>query len=83
MGGDLPLPCGAGAAHSLPVSARQSFKASTPVAVTVTIYRDPARPVGQALNRNWPQGFAMISETRDVTLPPGETTIRFEGVADG
>ena len=35
------------------------------------------------MNRNWPQGFAMISETRTVTLPPGESTIRFEGVAEG
>lgn len=35
------------------------------------------------MNRDWPQGFAMISETRQVTLPPGESTIRFEGVAEG
>jgi hypothetical protein len=28
-------------------------------------------------------GLAMISETRRVTLPPGESTIRFEGVAEG
>ena len=35
------------------------------------------------MNRSWPQGFAMITETRQVTLPPGESTIRFEGVAEG
>jgi hypothetical protein len=51
--------------------------------LAVTLYRDPNRDVGQAMNRHWPQGFAMISETRQVTLPPGESTIRFEGVAEG
>jgi hypothetical protein len=35
------------------------------------------------MDRNWPRGFAMISETRTVTLPAGESTIRFEGVAEG
>jgi hypothetical protein len=35
------------------------------------------------MDRDWPEGFAMISETRTVTLPPGESTIRFEGVAEG
>ncbi len=35
------------------------------------------------MNREWPRGFAMITETRQVTLPPGESTIRFTGVAEG
>src|SRR5690554_960957 len=35
------------------------------------------------MNRDWPRGFAMITETRTVTLPPGESTIRFTGVAEG
>jgi hypothetical protein len=39
--------------------------------------------VDGAMNRDWPQGFAMITETRTVTLPPGESTIRFTGVAEG
>ncbi len=43
----------------------------------------PTAASGQAMNRNWPQGFAMISETRTVTLPPGRSTIRFDGVAEG
>jgi hypothetical protein len=57
--------------------------ASSPKALAVTLYRDPNRGEGEAMNRDWPQGFAMISETRQVTLPPGESTIRFEGVAEG
>jgi hypothetical protein len=49
----------------------------------VTLYRDPNRGEDQAMNRDWPQGFAMITETRTVTLPPGESTVRFTGVAEG
>ena len=35
------------------------------------------------MNADWPEGFAMISEVRTVTLPQGQSTIRFEGVAEG
>ncbi|MFC3097535.1 DUF4139 domain-containing protein [Alteraurantiacibacter palmitatis] len=62
---------------------RASVDASAPQALAVTVYRDPNRGEGRAMYRNWPEGFAMISETRTVTLPPGESTIRFEGVAEG
>ncbi len=57
--------------------------ASAPTDLAVTVYRDPNRGPWQQLNRDWPRGFAMISETRTVTLPPGESTIRFTGVAEG
>lgn len=50
--------------------------------VVVTIYRDPRRDQG-AMNANWPGGYAVITETRTVTLPAGETQIRFENVAEG
>lgn len=53
-----------------------------PDAVAVTVYRDPNRGEGQIDTRN-PRSFALISETRTVTLPPGEVTVRFEGVASG
>ena len=66
-----------------PALAREVVDASTPQAMSVTVYRDPERGAGDAMNREWPQGFAMISETRTVTLPRGESTIRFEGVAEG
>jgi hypothetical protein len=68
---------------AMPAVAREVVDASAPKSLSVTLYRDPNRGEGQAMNRDWPQGFAMISETRQVTLPPGESTIRFEGVAEG
>ena len=66
-----------------PAAAREAVDASAPSALAVTLYRDPDRGPDQAMNRNWPRGFAMITETRAVTLPPGESTIRFAGVAEG
>lgn len=78
-----------GASVSAPLAAqetapaRQAVDASTPSALSVTIYRDPSRREGQEMNKDWPRGFAMISETRTVTLPAGQSTIRFEGVAEG
>ncbi len=66
-----------------PAEARTVVEASVPQDLSVTIYRDPNRDASAEMNRNWPQGFAMISETRTVTLPEGESTIRFEGVAEG
>ncbi|MGB3796084.1 MAG: hypothetical protein WA957_07250 [Alteraurantiacibacter sp.] len=62
---------------------RPIVEASEPESLAVTVYRDPNRGVGDMMDINWPQGFAMISETRTVILPPGESRIRFEGVAEG
>ena len=62
---------------------RAVVDASAPSALSVTVYRDPERGLDEAMNRDWPEGFAMISETRTVTLPPGESTVRFDGVAEG
>ncbi len=62
---------------------RAIVEASEPESLAVTVYRDPGRGPGDTMNTRWPQGFAMISETRTVTLPPGESRIRFEGVAEG
>lgn len=62
---------------------RAMVEASEPSDVDVTVYRDPERRVGQQMDQRFPRGFAMISETRTVTLPPGESRIRFEGVAEG
>ncbi|ANY19880.1 hypothetical protein A6F68_01363 [Tsuneonella dongtanensis] len=66
-----------------PLVAREAVDASEPTKLAVTVYRDPNRGPDEAMRRDWPQGFAMISETRQVTLPPGESTIRFEGVSEG
>jgi hypothetical protein len=48
----------------------------------VTVYRAPNRG-GGAIDPDWPQGFAFITETRKVTLPAGVSVLRFEGVAEG
>src|SRR5262249_51524049 len=48
----------------------------------VTIYRDPERE-SEDINSDFPNSFALIVETRTVTLPPGEVVVRFEGVASG
>lgn len=72
----------AGIGHG-PLAARETVSASVPTALAVTMYRDPDRGVDGEMNRQWPGGFAMITEKRTVTLPPGESTIRFEGVAEG
>ncbi|MFC3101156.1 hypothetical protein [Altererythrobacter lauratis] len=81
----LPLLLAGIALSAQPATAQQrvAVDASAPQALAVTVYRDPNRGEGQAMDRDWPQGFAMISETRQVTLPPGESTIRFTGVAEG
>ncbi len=68
------------ALRGAPLAAREVVEASPPHQVSVTIYRDPA---GGEFDRENPRGFAMVSETRKVTLPAGETTIRFSGVAEG
>ena len=46
------------------------------------MYRDPDRGQGDIASDN-PTAFALIAETRTITLPPGVVTVRFEGVAGG
>lgn len=48
----------------------------------MTIYRNPNRN-GGAIDLGSLAGFAVITETRTVTLPAGESRLRFEGVVDG
>lgn len=67
----LPMPVAAGIVTS-----------AAPDKVAVTIYRDPRRG-DAAMDRRWPGGYALITETRTITVPAGASTIRFEGVADG
>ncbi|WP_298195096.1 hypothetical protein [Novosphingobium sp.] len=54
-----------------------------PDAVGVTIYRAPERDADTAMNLDWLEGYALITETRTVDIPAGAATIRFEGVAGG
>jgi hypothetical protein len=54
-----------------------------PDTVAVTIYRDPGRGDGGGMNLNFLNGFAVVTETRRITVPAGPATIRFAGVAEG
>lgn len=70
---------------TVPAAAQQQQQVVTSAkadAVNVTIYRDPNRNGGE-INRNWLNGFALITETRTISVPQGESRIRFEGVAEG
>lgn len=55
---------------------------SDPLDVLVTIYRDPGRN-GGSIQLSSLGGFAVITETRRVTIPAGRSRLRFEGVVDG
>jgi hypothetical protein len=68
----------AGAADAQTIATSQG-----PDRVAVTVYRDSNRQPEQQPNVRWLNGYALISETRRVTLPAGETELRFEGVAGG
>ena len=68
---------------SMPALAGAQSVVTSPKAdkVAVTVYR---APYGQgSMDLNWLQGFAMVRETRRVSLPAGESELRFEGVAGG
>jgi hypothetical protein len=64
-------------------AAQQVVTSAGPEKVSVTIYRDPFRSAGQRMNLGWLNGYALVSETRHVRLPAGDSVIRFIGVAGG
>lgn len=65
-----------------PAAAQRIVTSEGPDAVAVTVYRATGWHE-RATNPAWLDGYALISETRRITLPSGESTIRFEGVAGG
>ena len=71
------------AALGAEASAQTIVTSPGPDRVAVTVYRDPNRPPAQPINLSWPNGYALVSETRTVSIPAGESQIRFEGVAAG
>jgi len=76
------LPVSAALLGSNPASAIETARASAISDVAVTVYRAPyAQP--NSLDLNGLGGFALVTETRTVSIPQGESLIRFEGVADG
>lgn len=77
------------AAHAqAPAPERPIVVSHAPDGVAVTFYRDSRREPGRVLTFDPDDedplgGYAMITETRTVDLPPGAATVRFEGVASG
>jgi hypothetical protein len=63
--------------------AQEVSSSNAPDAVSVTIYRDPNRGADEGLRLDWLNGYALITETRQIRVPAGEGEIRFEGVAGG
>lgn len=66
-----------------PALAQGVVTSPAPDSVDVTVYREPGRAPGDELDLDWLEGYALISETRRITIPAGESDIRFEGVAGG
>jgi hypothetical protein len=74
----IVLPCVAGVAEAQVV-----VNSPGPERLAVTVYRNPQRPAAQPLNPHWLGGYALVSETRQIAVPAGDSEIRFEGVAAG
>jgi len=66
-----------------PARAQNIVSSPAPDRVAVTVYRDPDRSAEDDPQLDWLNGYALISETRRISVPAGESTIRFEGVAGG
>lgn len=65
------------------VAQAADIAASAPTALSVAIYRSPHRNEGGSIELDSLGGFALVTETRTVRLPAGESRLRFEGVVDG
>src|SRR4051812_27285498 len=50
--------------------------------LSITVYRAPEQ-ADRRIELDDLEGFALVTETRTVNVPEGESQIRFEGVADG
>lgn len=70
------------ALQAAPLAAQQLVVSDKPEDVSITIYRAPDRG-DRPINAGWPQGYALITETRTINLPAGEALVRFEGVSEG
>lgn len=66
-----------------PLHAQTTTASPAPEAVSVSIYRAPDRSADEAMNLRYLRGFALVTETRRVSIVEGDGVIRFEGVAGG
>jgi len=64
------------------VEAQAVVTSPGPDRVAVTVYRNPERDL-EPIDLGWLGGYALVSETRHVELPAGESELRFEGVTSG
>lgn len=65
-----------------PLAAQTVVVSPEPETVSLTVYR--GQKYGNApIDPNWPTGYALVTETRTVTIPAGESVVRFESVAEG
>ncbi|HEX8841660.1 MAG TPA: hypothetical protein VF757_05100, partial [Sphingomicrobium sp.] len=70
------------AALSASAGAQAIVTSPAPERVAVTVYRNGDRGL-EPMNLGWLGGYALVSETRRVRLPAGESELRFEGVTSG
>jgi hypothetical protein len=70
------------AVASAAAAAQQVVVSAAPESVAVTVYRDPDRSADSQIDPRWAGGYALITETRTVDLPAGDSELRFEGVAN-
>ena len=70
------------AVSSAEAGAQAIVSSPAPEHVAVTVYRDPSRGL-EPPNLQWLGGYALVSETRRMRLPAGESELRFEGVTSG
>ncbi|MFY7835003.1 MAG: DUF4139 domain-containing protein [Novosphingobium sp.] len=68
---------------SAPALGQGMVTSAAPESVSVSVYRAPDRGSDTAMELNWLQGYALVTEKRTVEIPAGKATIRFEGVAAG
>jgi hypothetical protein len=76
-----PLALLLAAAAATAATAQNVVTSARPERVAVTLYRADGR--SPSPNQEWLEGYALVTETRTVTLPAGESELRFEGVAGG
>jgi hypothetical protein len=68
---------------AVPAAAQPLVVSPRSDSVSVTVYRNPERGADDEMDLDWLEGFALITETRTLRLPAGESVVRFEGVAGG
>jgi hypothetical protein len=66
-----------------PAAAQPVVTSAAPDHVEVTLYRAAHPDLEEPMDLEWLEGYALISETRRIAIPAGESEVRFEGVAGG